>query len=68
MTEARSKVAAAFRTNLNLDTNDVPALEVALSRGRFVLAELRALQSLHKYRYVKPRDFAQPLPRQIDLV
>jgi hypothetical protein len=53
MTEARTKLQTAFRAQSNLDTTDALTLKAALDRGSFVLAELRALEKLHKYRYVK---------------
>jgi hypothetical protein len=53
MTEARTKLQTAFRAQSNLDTSDASTLKAALDRGNFVLAELRALEKLHKYRYVK---------------
>jgi hypothetical protein len=51
MAEARVKLKAAFLANRWADVADGPTRERLIARGRFALAEVRALERLHKYRY-----------------
>ncbi|KAL0476691.1 LYR-motif-containing protein [Acrasis kona] len=50
---SKEKVRIAFRKNSHLESHE--QIKTALSRGEFVLKEIEALISLHKYRAMKDR-------------
>jgi hypothetical protein len=52
MSVARQKLRAAFIAKQNIDLSDAAARRQVLDRGHYILAELRALSRLHKYRLV----------------
>jgi hypothetical protein len=50
MSAARVKLQSGFRANAGAEVTNGTERTALLDRGKFVLAELRALERLHKYR------------------
>lgn len=55
MAEARRCLKAGFLAHADADVRDDATRKRLLSRGEFVLREVRALERLHRYRAMKKR-------------